>query len=223
MTDRFSARNFDDIARWCQEYLERQHSADVGRQMAALLRVLGQIATAPRDDIDRFDWLKGREVEVLNKLSALADAHAAACEERQRLAGGRPGNTAESVAATRLFVYGTLKRGHRRSPALDGQRFLGIARTAARYRLLDCGGYPALVESADGRDIEGELWEVDAEGLARLDQIEGVDLRLYQRRTVILAAPFDELACEAYFYCRAVTGLRDCGGSWPAPEPTPNP
>jgi hypothetical protein len=48
-----------------------------------------------------------------------------------------------------------------------------------------------------------------------LDDIEGISLDLYRRRVVKLRPPFDEPAVQTYFYQRDVTGLRDCGTTWP--------
>jgi len=118
--------------------------------------------------------------------------------------------------STTLFVYGTLKRGDVRAPLLAGQTFLGEARTAARYRLFNTGDYPALVDAGPlgvaGRSILGELWQVDADCLARLDEEEGVDEGLYARRTVALIEPAEP--AESYFFLLPVNGLPDCGERW---------
>eukprot|EP00752_Nemacystus_decipiens_P013707 g12160.t1 len=90
-----------------------------------------------------------------------------------------------------LFVYGTLKRGDVRAYLLEGQACLGETKTRPSYRLFNTGDYPALVEAAplglQGRAILGELWQVDPDCLARLDEEEGVDEGLYERRTIELA------------------------------------
>ncbi|MGH7127169.1 MAG: gamma-glutamylcyclotransferase family protein, partial [Planctomycetaceae bacterium] len=99
-----------------------------------------------------------------------------------------------------LFVYGTLKRGLSRAPALSRQRFLDEARTQPFYRMYDCGTYPGLVESADGLPISGEVWDVDAACLAQLDRIECVAENLYRRGRIALQPPFDRQDVEAYFY-----------------------
>jgi gamma-glutamylcyclotransferase (GGCT)/AIG2-like uncharacterized protein YtfP len=114
-----------------------------------------------------------------------------------------------------LFVYGTLKRGYLRAPALAGQRFVEVARTAERYRMFDCGEYPGLVERDGGLSIVGELYEVDAECLKRLDVIEEVDHGLYRRAAVELLAPHADVVAETYLYCRGTAGMRDCGTNWP--------
>ena len=114
-----------------------------------------------------------------------------------------------------IFVYGTLKRGDVRSRALAGQTFLGECRTQPLYRLWDCGDYPALTQAGEnGRSIEGELYDVDAECLSRLDDVEGVDDGLYSRDVVRLLPPRDRQRVEAYFYRLPVEGLPDCGERW---------
>lgn len=63
-------------------------------------------------------------------------------------------------AEIRLFVYGSLLRGERDHELLDQAVFVGPAKTAARYTLVDLGPYPALLEN--GRSsIVGELYVVD--------------------------------------------------------------
>jgi gamma-glutamylcyclotransferase (GGCT)/AIG2-like uncharacterized protein YtfP len=114
----------------------------------------------------------------------------------------------------KLFVYGTLKRGYSRAEALRGEVFLGSAKTEAQYRMFNCGHYPGLVESPDGLYIEGELWEVSPECLKRLDEIEGVGIRLYQRAKVRLKPPHDRMEAETYLYLRSIQGLPDCGVRW---------
>lgn len=112
-----------------------------------------------------------------------------------------------------VFVYGTLKRGHVRHFALAGQRFLSEARTLPRYRMVNLGSYPAIVESGSS-PIIGELWEVDAACLALLDEIESVAQSEYRRRQIALAPPHDDLFVEAYFYDADVSSLPDHGEAW---------
>lgn len=122
-----------------------------------------------------------------------------------------------------LFIYGTLKRGHCRADALAGQTFLGEVTTVAEaYVLLDCGAYPGLVEAKhNAAPVEGELWRVDDDCLARLDAIEGVAEGLFARRAVRLRDLADltdplpaEAIPQAYFYTGETTGKRACGGRW---------
>lgn len=116
---------------------------------------------------------------------------------------------------TRIFVYGTLKRGGCRSFVLNGQRLLTAARTAAKYRMYNTGSFPALVEEANGLQVEGEVWEVDDDCLRILDGIEAVP-DLYERVSVTLADPSMENV-ETYIYRQSVSGMPDCGVCW---EPT---
>lgn len=118
---------------------------------------------------------------------------------------------------TRLFVYGTLKRHGSNHRFLAGQHFIGTARTQAGFRLYDLGGYPGLVATAPGdggRSIEGEVWEVDDDALARLDAFEGLDEGLYERVPVPLQAPHEAGRVEAYLYLRSIAGRRDLGERW---------
>jgi len=118
--------------------------------------------------------------------------------------------------STTLFIYGTLKRGDVRAPLLAGQRYLGEAATAPRYRLFNTGDYPALVEAKPlglaGVSVAGELWEVDDACLDRLDIEEGVDEGLYARRAIELSTGGAE--AQTYVYLRPVAGMADCGDRW---------
>lgn len=111
-----------------------------------------------------------------------------------------------------LFVYGTLKRGFCRAGFLAGQKFLGEVQTEPLYRMYNCGSYPGLRAESPGLAIQGELWEVDAECLMRLDVEEGVDEELYERRAIQLSPHREDV--EAYFYLRSVAGMPDCGDCW---------
>jgi gamma-glutamylcyclotransferase (GGCT)/AIG2-like uncharacterized protein YtfP len=94
---------------------------------------------------------------------------------------------------TRVFVYGTLLRGEENHCFLRGAVYLGAARTAPRFQLLDLDAFPALVNSG-ATAVAGELYEVDGETLAALDELE--DHPEIYRRTEI---PLDDgTLAEAY-------------------------
>lgn len=112
---------------------------------------------------------------------------------------------------TRLFIYGTLKKGQGRSSLLDGQKFLGEVKTEPHYRLYNNGAFPCLVEAEDGVSVEGGLWEVDDACFVRLDAIEGVAGGLFERRLVRLVG---HEGVDAYLYLGSVKGLEDCEGRW---------
>ena len=113
-----------------------------------------------------------------------------------------------------LFVYGTLMRGGPRHRALAGQRFLGAARTLPHYALFDLGAYPGLVSSRDGgQAVHGELYEVEAALIPRLDRIEGAP-ELYRLGPVALEGC--DRPVYSYFYQQSTEGHSPCAdGRWP--------
>jgi gamma-glutamylcyclotransferase (GGCT)/AIG2-like uncharacterized protein YtfP len=112
---------------------------------------------------------------------------------------------------TRLFVYGTLKRGRENHRWLSGQRFIAEARTAPVYRLFDLGGYPGMIRDENGLSIEGEIWDVDADGMKNLDILEDLEGGEYKR---VLIDLHDGTRVEGYLYLRDVSGRPDAGASW---------
>jgi gamma-glutamylcyclotransferase (GGCT)/AIG2-like uncharacterized protein YtfP len=115
---------------------------------------------------------------------------------------------------TRLFIYGTLKRGACRSGLLVDQQFVGEAQTRPLYRIYRVDQYPALVHDQPGVAVEGELWDLEPECLVELDQVEAVEDGLYRREAIELEPPWHQGAVQAYFYLPPVTGLDDCGSCW---------
>lgn len=93
----------------------------------------------------------------------------------------------------RVFVYGTLMSGGRNAALMAGARLVAPAVTAdAVWRLEQFNSAsspgrqtPALRKGGTAR-VAGEVWEVDAEGLARLDRLEQNGLR-YLREPLALA------------------------------------
>ena len=115
---------------------------------------------------------------------------------------------------TRLFVYGTLKRGGENHEWINSQTFVAVARTKPLYRLFDLGGYPGMVPTEDGIAIQGEIWDVDAAGLARLDVLEDIEGGEYERVLIELEGEFSSQLVEGYLYLRDVSGRRDVGACW---------
>ena len=97
----------------------------------------------------------------------------------------------DAVTRIRLFVYGSLRAGREHHAELRGASCLGLAVTAALYRLVERHAYPALLCGSSA--IHGELYAVDAETVALLDAFEGPE---YRRAPVRLA---DGSEAEAYF------------------------
>lgn len=117
---------------------------------------------------------------------------------------------------TRVFVYGTLKRGGSNHRFLAGQRFVGPARTSPGLTLYAIGDYPGMVRAPEDRaGVDGEIWEVDRACLAQLDELEGLDEGLYERAPVSLLPPNDSLVVEAYLYLRDVSDRPLLGANWP--------
>jgi gamma-glutamylaminecyclotransferase len=113
---------------------------------------------------------------------------------------------------TRVFVYGTLKRGGDNHHYLAYQQFLGVAQTPPGYTLYSLGDYPGMVRAPDDTaGVIGELWAVDDACLKELDLLEGVAEGLYERVTIPLPAPFDGQPVETYLYLGSVTGRPKLG------------
>jgi gamma-glutamylaminecyclotransferase len=123
---------------------------------------------------------------------------------------------------TRVFLYGTLKRGQRSHHLLHGQEFLGEAKTLPVYRLYNCGQHPALVEDPqNGVAVHGEVWLANDETVQKLDAYEEAP-RYFSRRPILLQSergtssdhsPDSEV--QAYFFNGDVANLRDAGDRWP--------
>jgi gamma-glutamylaminecyclotransferase len=117
-----------------------------------------------------------------------------------------------------VFVYGTLKRGDCRHRFMAGSKFLGLATTAAGYRLFHLGEYPAMVEDPIGGQIEGEVFEVTDSTLRLLDEVEGVADTLYIRKPILLMDLFADMTVEAYIYEGNVRGKRELARRWEVPK-----
>ncbi len=91
----------------------------------------------------------------------------------------------EWVAMPVLFVYGSLKQGMSEHHYLQDQHFIGPAHSTQKFTLLqlqfDGAAYPMAIESDDGAQIDGELYEVDPDTLQTIDKYEDYP-DLYDRR-----------------------------------------
>ena len=114
-----------------------------------------------------------------------------------------------------VFVYGTLKRGGCRHHHLGEAEFLGTASTMPDFRLFDCGEYPGMVRSESGLSIEGELWRIDRKQISELDDVEGVDLGLYERVEIkVQDESLQVIFAWTYLYLRSTHGMPDLGTRW---------
>ncbi len=73
---------------------------------------------------------------------------------------------------TRVFVYGTLKRGFGNHRFIAQARFLGRAITSKDYALY-VSGIPYVVRDEPVSCIHGEVYAVDQSTLNTLDRLEG--------------------------------------------------
>lgn len=118
-------------------------------------------------------------------------------------------------AKTILFVYGTLKQGHRNHRLIADQEFLGPAVTEPRYRVFDLGPFPGLVaDESNGVAVSGELWAVTGCCLAELDDFEE-DAGAFVRQSI--AVP-ERGEVNAYFWNCAVPHGAPSGNEWPLPS-----
>lgn len=99
-----------------------------------------------------------------------------------------------------VFVYGTLKKGFCNAEYLQDSEYLGPSKTKhPNYSLVGVFSndydYPGLLH--DGKDyVEGEIYNIDAATLKKLDVLEEVDIE-YRRELVQLE---NGESAWAYFY-----------------------
>jgi gamma-glutamylcyclotransferase (GGCT)/AIG2-like uncharacterized protein YtfP len=87
---------------------------------------------------------------------------------------------------TRVFIYGSLLRGLHNHHHLHGARFIADDLTRPDFTLVTLGSFPAMVAYGT-TSVTGELWEVDAAILKRLDALEGHPV-CYRRTPIVLAS-----------------------------------
>lgn len=96
-----------------------------------------------------------------------------------------------------VFVYGTLLRGNsNHAYFLADAPYLSEARLTG-YGLYDLGSYPGIVPEPGGM-VLGELYEVDAPTLSRLNRLEG-EGHLYALQTAAVELP-DGTRADAGIY-----------------------
>lgn len=108
-----------------------------------------------------------------------------------------------------LFVYGTLKNGHRNNHYLEDQEFIGEFETEPMYRLFENGSFPMMIMDRSGYSVCGELWKIhDDEVIDELDLHEV----LYERKEIFIQG-FDDVV-HAYIYVCSLSGCKECYGIW---------
>nr|WP_036759162.1 gamma-glutamylcyclotransferase family protein [Photobacterium halotolerans] len=75
---------------------------------------------------------------------------------------------------TRVFVYGSLRRGQSNHGLLCRAHYLGECRLAG-YAMYDLGPYPAAIQQPGSEGVLfGEVYDVDADTFRELDILEGL-------------------------------------------------
>lgn len=110
-----------------------------------------------------------------------------------------------------LFVYGTLKRDFHNHHILERQKYIGHAQTAEQeWEMYSLGGFPGVVSGE--KFVTGELYEVDANVMARCDMLEGHP-HFYRRQQITITVGEDEIeGVWMYIYQGGVEGLQKVEG-----------
>ena len=95
---------------------------------------------------------------------------------------------------TKVFVYGTLKKGFYNHHLLATAKFISEATTSNTYAMIGKDmSFPYVLgirtKDQGGLHIKGEIYEVDEATLAQLDLLEGVP-HLYKKQSVLLRTDF---------------------------------
>lgn len=99
-----------------------------------------------------------------------------------------------------VFVYGSLKKGFYNHAFLRGAHFAGPVVSCDAYCLFSLGSYPGLHKRPAQYPVAGELYQVDAGGLQRLDELEE-NGHEYQREIIQVQTPLGQsLPAWCYFY-----------------------
>lgn len=115
----------------------------------------------------------------------------------------------EHQLPARVFVYGTLKKGHYNHRLLEKARYIGP--DVITGSMHDLGSFPAVILAPVG-PVHGEVYEVTPEMLRRLDMLEGTP-HMYQRTRVSMST-----GREAWVYTMKKERLAGCrmvtSGRW---------
>lgn len=105
---------------------------------------------------------------------------------------------------TKLFTYGSLRRGYHNHGLLRGSTFIGEYHTGPGYTKLEGPGFPFLVVDETGDGCYGELYEVTDLTLEMIDRLEGTP-DVYVRTLITIHNAFDTV--KAYSYLMPIERL----------------
>lgn len=98
--------------------------------------------------------------------------------------------------STLLFVYGTLRKGGENQVTRLYPTSVFVGDASVNGKLFDMGGYPAIRLDDGGGSIIGEVYEIDDETLAKLDEFE-TDAG-YDRMPIEIAVNGETRKCWIY-------------------------
>ena len=117
---------------------------------------------------------------------------------------------------TILFVYGSLKKGHKHHSMLGKDSvFIGKVETEPDYLLYDTGPYPGMIQvkQGEGRAIEGELYRLQPKQMLALDK--RVPYQFKKREIRIRGIEVGRAKALTHIWDYSVDKFLDCGTSWP--------
>lgn len=94
---------------------------------------------------------------------------------------------------TKVFVYGTLKRGQSNHSLLEDSKFLGEY-SAKDMHIINTNNYPYAYEE-EGLQAIGELYEVNKKTMEALDTLEGYPSHYYRKEVTV--QPFRHILDES--------------------------
>jgi gamma-glutamylcyclotransferase (GGCT)/AIG2-like uncharacterized protein YtfP len=103
----------------------------------------------------------------------------------------------------RVFVYGTLRRGHRNHFLLETSHFTGEAATLRPYWMITTGVFPVVLDAVPADfgfpplAIAGEIYHVDDATLEQLDRLEDKGRR-YDRKVTDLYVRGSKVQAHIY-------------------------
>jgi len=111
------------------------------------------------------------------------------------MADHQPGKSFGTNPQThRVFVYGTLKRGHSNHARLETSRFVSEAATLETYWMITTGVFPVVLDAVPTGfalpplAIAGEIYHVDDATLGELDRLEREGRSYHRKMTEVFEA-----------------------------------